>query len=235
MTLQQHHHFLASSAGAFTPVNPRTKRRVTLRPTVSIHEIDAHAMTKEEKSKLYYTKDDLVVTNLEIKAICALSKQLPQSPYNPCSTDDQDSNSNCVLAVEADGFLRGLEYHIYPQRFRNKLLARKALLKYQAHLSKKYPDITPEQKAKAMRTASEKLSAWSHVVAQETARLDSLRAYDGDYLIPLDDLPVVCVSPFPELTIKPKRKESFEEVRRVSSDDDDGDVLTRPFKKARAA
>jgi hypothetical protein len=94
----------------------------------------------------------------------------------------------------------------------------------------KYPDITPEQKAKAMRTASEKLTLWSHLVAQETARLDSLRAYDSDYLIPLDDLPVQ-FSPFPSITVK--RKESFEEVRRVTSDSKD--VPPRPFKKARAA
>lgn len=222
--------FHDQSSEAFTPTNS-TKKRVTLRPTVSVHEIEAQSMTKEEKSELYYTKDDLIMTNLEIKAICALSNQLPQTPYATCldEQDDNDIGSNCVLAVEeVDGFLRGLEFHIYPQRFRNKLIARRALLKYQTHLQAKYPDITPEHKAKAMRTASEKLSAWSHLVAQETARLDSLRAYDSDYLIPLDDLPVQFL-PFPTNTVK--RKGSFKEVRRVTSDD----VPPRPFKKARAA
>ena len=97
-------------------------------------------------------------------------------------------------------------------------------------MAEKYPDITHEQKAKAMATASEKLSAWSHVVAKETARLDSLRAYDGDYMIPLDNLPM-CVSPFPELTMKPKRKASFKEIRRVTDDDD----TLPPLKKAKAA
>lgn len=233
MTFQQQEHFHASSTdGAFTSLNNAQKRKkvVTMKPTVIIHDIDA-TVTQEEKSELYYTKDDLVMTNLEIKAICALSKHLPQTPYDDimlCSTNNQDSK--CWLAVEADGFLRGLEFHIYPLRFRNKLLARRALLKYQTHLAEKYPDITHEQKAKAMATASEKLSAWSHVVAKETARLDSLRAYDGDYMIPLDNLPM-CVSPFPELTMKPKRKASFKEIRRVT---DDNDTLP-PLKKAKAA
>jgi hypothetical protein len=227
MTFQQQEHFHASSTGAFTSLNNAKKRKkvVTMKPTVIIHDIDA-TVSQEEKSELYYTKDDLVMTNLEIKAICALSKHLPQTPYD----DTNNKDSKCWLAVEADGFLRGLEFHIYPLRFRNKLLARRALLKYQSHLAEKYPDITHEQKAKAMATASEKLSAWSHVVAKETARLDSLRAYDGDYMIPLDNLPM-CVSPFPELTIKPKRKASFKEIRRVT---DDNDTLP-PLKKAKAA
>ena len=234
MTFQHQSASHRPSPGAFTPVNS-TKKRVTLKPTVVVYEIDAQLMTKEKKSELYYTKDDLILTNLEVRAICALSNQLHQSATPPHTTyciDEQDNNnkSNCVLAVEeADGFLRGLEFHIYPQRYRNKLLARRALLKYQTHLQMKYPDITPEQKAKAMRTASEKLSAWSHLVAQETARLDSLRAYDGDYLIPLEDPPVQFSPSFPTVTVK--RKGSFKEVRRVTSDD----VPPRPFKKARAA
>jgi hypothetical protein len=232
MTFQHKSSYQPSTGEAFTPVKS-AKKRVTLKPIVSVHEIEAQSMTKEEKSELYYTKDDLIMTNLEIKAICALSNQLTQTPHTTCIDEQDDNNvsSNCVLAVEeADGFLRGLEFHVYPQRFRNKLLARRALLKYQTHLHLKYPDITPEQKAKAMRTASEKLTLWSHLVAQETARLDSLRAYDSDYLIPLDDLPVQ-FSPFPSITVK--RKESFEEVRRVTSDSKD--VPPRPFKKARAA
>ena len=222
----QHQSYQSSTRGAFTSVYS-TKKRVTLKPTVSVHEIDVPSMTKEEKSELYYTKDDLKMTNLEARAICSLSNQLPQTPHTRC-IDEQDKNdcSNCVLEVEADGFLRGLEFYIYPQRFLNKLIARRALLKYQTHLQKKYPNITPEEKAKAMKTASEKLSAWSQLVAQETARLDSLRAYDAEYLIPLDESPVqFSSSPTPSV-----KRGSFKEVRRVTSEEP-----PRPFKRARAA
>ena len=133
MTFQQQEHFHTSSTGEFTPLNDAQKRKkvVTMKPTVIIHDIDA-TVSQEEKSELYYTKDDLVMTNLEIKAICALSKHLPQTPYDDimCSTSKKDSK--CWLAVEADGFLRGLEFHIYPLRFRNKLLARRDEKKFYA-------------------------------------------------------------------------------------------------------
>mmetsp|Transcript_26359 Transcript_26359/g.39840 ORF Transcript_26359/g.39840 Transcript_26359/m.39840 type:complete len:302 (-) Transcript_26359:1596-2501(-) len=201
------------------------KKRVTLNPTVSVHEICAKPITKEEKSELYYTKDDYDMTILEVKAI-ALTHQLPQA-----SEEDTSERSNCMVAAEADGFLRGIELLIYPQRFQNKLVARRALIKYQTHLETNCNGVTPEQKAKAMRMAGEKLSAWSHKVARETARLDSIRAYDAEYLIPLDDQQVE-FTPFPELTFK--RKASFqEEVRRVTPEPEDP---PRPlFKKARAA
>merc|ERR1719478_875986 len=125
-------------------------------------------------------------------------------------TGEQDNNRS-NLAAEEDGFLRGIEMLIYPQRSKNKLIARKALMKYQTYLETKRTDFTIEQKAKAMRSASEKLSKWSHLVAQETARLDSLRAYDAEYLIPLDEQRVE-FSPSPELKL-------FK--------------MARPFKKAR--
>ena len=222
------------STTAFTKVNS-TKKRVTLNPTVSVLQSDANPITKEEKSELYYTKDDFVMISHEVKAICALSRQLTQTPHTTNCIGGQDntpsknsSRSNCALAVEADGLLRGLECRIHPQRFRNKLIARRALLKYQKQLQMKYTDFSTEQKAEAMRAASEKLSALSHLVAQETARLDSLRAYDADYLIPLDDSSPVQLSTFPNLTAK--RKGSSKEVRNVTPEE-----LPRPFKKARTA
>ena len=132
-----------------------------------------------------------------------------------------------MVAAEADGFLRGIELLIYPQRFQNKLVARRALIKYQTHLETNCNGITREQKAKAMRMASEKLSAWSQLVAQETARLDSLRAYDADYLIPLDDA-TVKFSSYPDVTFK--KRESGHEVKRVTPTSEDP---PRPFKKAR--
>ncbi len=161
---------------AFTPIkSSKSKKRVTFQKSVRVHEVEAQSMMKEEKAELYYTKDDLKMINLEVRAIFALSNQLPQTTHTTCCIDNQESNesSNCVLAIEADAFLRGLEFCIYPQRFYNKLVARRALLKYQSHLQTKYPNISLEEKAKAMKTASKKLSTWSKLVALETARLDS--------------------------------------------------------------
>jgi hypothetical protein len=132
-----------------------------------------------------------------------------------------------MVVAEADGFLRGIELLIYPQRFQNKLVARRALIKYQTHLETNCKDVTLEQKAKAMRMASEKLSAWSHLVAKETARLDSLRVYDADYLIPLDDA-TVKFSSYQDVTFT--KRESGHEVKRVTCTSEDP---PRPFKRAR--
>ena len=198
------------------------KNRVKMNPTVSVHEICAEPITKEEKSELYYTKDDYNMAVLKVKAI-ALTHQLPH-----VSEEDTSKRSNCMVAAEADGFLRGIELLIYPQRFQNKLVARRALIKYQSHLETNCNGITLEQKAKAMRMASEKLSAWSQLVAQETARLDSLRAYDANYLIPLNDAKVI-FSSYPDVTFT--KRESGHEVKRVTCTSEDP---PRPFKKARA-
>jgi hypothetical protein len=229
MTIEKQSILSYQPSTAFSKVKS-AKKRVTLNPKVSVLHLDAKPMTKVEKSDLYYTKDDLRMINHEVKAISALSKQLTQTqPHITCCIGEQDNNnncssSNCALAVEA----RGLEFRIHPQRFRNKLIARRALRKYQKKLQTKCTDFTPDEKAEAMRVVSEKLSALSHLVAQETARIDSLRAYDGDYLIPLDDPPSVQYSTFPNLTAK--RKESFGEVRSVTPEEP-----PRPFHKARTA
>eukprot|EP00985_Skeletonema_marinoi_P003567 scaffold1542_cov143-Skeletonema_marinoi.AAC.16 len=206
---------------AFVPVGS-AKKRVKMNPTVSVHEICAKPITKEEKSELYYTKDDYNMIILEVKAI-ALTHQLPH-----VSEEDTSKRSNCMVVAEADGFLRGIELLIYPQRFQNKLVARRALIKYQTHLETNCNGITLEQKAKAMRIASEKLSAWSQLVAQETARLDSVRAYDANYLIPLN-VATVKFSSYPDVPFT--KRESGHEVKRVTPTSEDP---PRPFKRARA-
>mmetsp|Transcript_24274 Transcript_24274/g.41431 ORF Transcript_24274/g.41431 Transcript_24274/m.41431 type:complete len:241 (-) Transcript_24274:55-777(-) len=207
-----------------------TNKRVRMNPTVLVHDIiGLKSLTKQKKSKLFYTKDDYNMTVLEIKAI-VLTNQPPETPNTTSCTGEEDNNSSnsSMLADEADDFLRGIELQMYPQRFQNKLVARKALLKYQTYLHEKRTKMTPEQKAEAMRKASEKLSTWSHLVAQETARLDSIRAYDRDYLIPLNGVPVQ-FSTYPDLTFQRKGSED-QQVPRVTSED-----RPYPFKKARAA
>ena len=233
-----HHQSLSS---AFTVDNSTTtKKRVTFKPTVTVHEVDTHYTTQEEKSNLYFTKHELKMINLEVRSICSsLSSKLKktihhQTPQTTLCLNDQASltqrsDCDCVIeAVESDDVLRGLEFFIFPKRFKNKVIARKALLKYQTHLKVKYPDITPEEKARAMRTASVKMTAWSYLVAQETARLDSLRAYEADYFIPLVE--PVPLSRVPTLALK-KKKGPFKEIRRVTFDY----VPPRSCKKAKAA
>ena len=207
---QQH----PSTVSFFTPAasvnSMKAKKRVQMHPMVLVQEFSVEPLTREEKAELYYSKDDIDNFMLESKDI-ASSHEFTQKMYKTGYTGEQD-NDRSNVAAEEDGSLRGIEMLIYPQRSQNKLIARRALIKYQTYLQTKRPDITTEQKANAMRTASEKLSKWSHLVAQETARLDAIRAYDAEYLIPLDDQRVE-FSPSPEHMFN----------------------KTRPFKKARTA
>jgi len=65
------------------------------------------------------------------------------------------------------------------------------------------------------------------LVAQETARLDSLRAYDADYLIPLKDDRVE-FSSYPDVTLERRGTVQFQESRIISKGS------PRPLKKVRA-
>jgi len=174
----------------------QSRKRLRFNPTVTVQPIDC-MMTEEEKSHAYYSKS-------ELKAI-SLCKEQPPHASSACGAHAM--TQDCVIGLEADPALRGLERYLCPVRVQNKVLARKTLKKYSERISAD-PRMTDEQKLRSLAAVSAKLSQWSKSVALETARLDSLRAYDGDYLIPIDG--PVDILPFPATT---KR-------RRVCSDED---------------
>eukprot|EP00579_Thalassiosira_antarctica_P018960 CAMPEP_0201952752 /NCGR_PEP_ID=MMETSP0904-20121228/1395_1 /ASSEMBLY_ACC=CAM_ASM_000553 /TAXON_ID=420261 /ORGANISM="Thalassiosira antarctica, Strain CCMP982" /LENGTH=219 /DNA_ID=CAMNT_0048496517 /DNA_START=188 /DNA_END=845 /DNA_ORIENTATION=+ len=177
---------------AFTTVK-QSRKRLRFQPTVKVQPIDCR-MTKEEKSRSYYSKNELEAFSLEVKAIHALSKNLPDAS-SACGA--HATSRDCMIGLEADPALRGLERYLCPTRVRNKVLAQKALFKYHKQLNAN-PNQTSEEKLQSLAAASAKLSQWSTMVAMETARLDSLRAYEGDYLISIND--PVDISPFPATT-----------------------------------
>ena len=179
---------------AFTTAK-QSKRRVSFKPTVTVQPIDCR-MAQEEKSRLYYSKEELNTFLLEVKAIHTLSKGLP----DPSSTSGAHATTrDCMLALEADPALRGLELYLCPIRVRNKVLAEKALLKYHKNLNANPNLLASEEKLQSMAATSAKLSHWSNLVAIETARLDSLRVYEGGYLIPINEPVDISLFPFPAI------------------------------------
>eukprot|EP00579_Thalassiosira_antarctica_P009072 CAMPEP_0201902436 /NCGR_PEP_ID=MMETSP0902-20130614/54954_1 /ASSEMBLY_ACC=CAM_ASM_000551 /TAXON_ID=420261 /ORGANISM="Thalassiosira antarctica, Strain CCMP982" /LENGTH=342 /DNA_ID=CAMNT_0048436437 /DNA_START=187 /DNA_END=1216 /DNA_ORIENTATION=- len=170
---------------------------------------------KEEKSRSYYSKNELKALSLEVKGILALSNNLPDAS-STCTCGAHATSRDCMIGLEADPDLRGLDRYLCPTRVRNKVLSQKDLLRYHKQLNVN-PNKTSEEKLQSLAAASAKLSQWSKLVAMETARLDSLRACEGDYLISTNDAPVD-ISPFPA-TIK---------RRRVTSDED-----SQPAKRVR--
>eukprot|EP00581_Thalassiosira_minuscula_P012591 CAMPEP_0183729942 /NCGR_PEP_ID=MMETSP0737-20130205/31581_1 /TAXON_ID=385413 /ORGANISM="Thalassiosira miniscula, Strain CCMP1093" /LENGTH=244 /DNA_ID=CAMNT_0025962271 /DNA_START=14 /DNA_END=748 /DNA_ORIENTATION=+ len=196
--------------------------RVHFKPTVTIHPID-NIMDKEEKGSLCYSKEELHASLLEDNAIDSFSKRAPRShllgdsAIHDLSKESSSCEADAVVqkcmldqeAEEANPALRGLELDLFPIRARNKKLAHRALLEYQKQLNSN-PNKTSEEKIQSMAAASAKLSNWSKLVAIETARLDSLRIYESEYLIPINDPVDVSLSLFPVVT---KR-------RRVTIDED---------------
>lgn len=181
----------------------KNKRRVTFQPMLIVQPVDCR-MSHEEKSNSYYSKDELDVFHREVKEIC--KRAMPSNDVPG------------MIGVE-DPVGRGLELKLCPVRARAKTLVRKALLKQQKKANAN-PNTTSEQKLLFVAKASAALGRWSRMVALETARLDALRAYEADYLIPIDS--PVDIPRFPFLATKPKR--------RVTVDEED----SRPAKRSRS-
>lgn len=192
--------FTALHGPTFSTVN-KPRKSVTFKRTTTVRTYSwrhGQGVTKEEKSRLYYSKEELNIFKLEAKAICTLSQELPMRSNSGTLFDEEPGG--LMIGMDArDGSvdsLRGLELTFYPKRMQNKLLAQKTLLKYQVFLNSKL-GMTEERRRLALAMASTKLNMWSSLVAAETARLDSLRAHDGDYLIPTEYAkPVTMIPPF---------------------------------------
>ena len=183
----------ASPNTAFTLIK-KTKKSVSFKPTVAVRKVHSIQHSKEEKSKLYYSKKELQMFNLEARAICILSQDLPEKTNSGTILEPSrrsiyglEGNDNDAAVSAATDSLRGLEIMMYPKRNKNKWIARRSLLKYQTIL-KSRPNMTTEQRHISLAAASAKLNAWSSAVAVETGRLDALRAYADDYVIPISTL-----------------------------------------------
>mmetsp|Transcript_21621 Transcript_21621/g.35142 ORF Transcript_21621/g.35142 Transcript_21621/m.35142 type:complete len:222 (+) Transcript_21621:91-756(+) len=164
------------------------RKMLRFKPTATVQTIDC-AMTEEERSRSYYSNNEMKMFSHKASAII-LSKELPDV-HSDCEayTTAQDS----LVRLEADPALRGLEKYMCPLRVRNKRLARKALLAYHKKLNA-VSNKSSEEKAQILAEASAKVNRWSKLAALETARLDSLQAYDADYFIPIDEQ--VYITPF---------------------------------------
>jgi hypothetical protein len=171
---------------------------VSFKPTCTVRiTYVCEDSTADDKSRLFYSRHELDMMKLEANALCILSRALPVAAASAGThlLDRRDSILMRTRAVATDT-PRGLELTMYPERKRIKLIALQSLLRYQVLLDTK-PNLCSEDRQFALAGASMRLTAWSTLVAMETARWDALRAYDSDgYQIPVVDEPVVISSPF---------------------------------------
>ncbi|KAL3815368.1 hypothetical protein ACHAXA_000755 [Cyclostephanos tholiformis] len=135
------------------------KKAVTFKPTCTVrilhprHEYD----DDDAKSRLYYSRREMHLMNLEANALCALSRRCTEDVVAVVGThlDRRDSviigeedgtsipssshssshmsSSTRDIAIETDT-PRGLEMALYPARYRMKRVAIRSFLRYQASL-----------------------------------------------------------------------------------------------------
>jgi hypothetical protein len=160
----------------------QSKRKVSFTPTVTVHPVGKLSDNEEDKSRLYYSRGELASITREVKAIIQLSK-LPQVAGS-VPNGIRSGIHNCIVDLQADFALRGLELYLYPARAMNKLLRMTAIMKYQ-HALNSDSSLSESERSRSLADMSTKLSRWSQEVAMETARLDSIRSYGDDYLIPI--------------------------------------------------
>ena len=160
-------------------------------------------MLEAKKTKQdYHSKEELKAFATEAKLVHVLSSS--------------DPNGACTLGLEAYPSLRGLELYLFlGTRVRNKVLAKQAFLRYQYNLNTN-TNKSAEEKIMCLSAASQKLSNWSRLVAQETARIDSLRVYDGDYLIPIET-DSIDIEPFPAFPPSKRRRVTLEDKTDVDT------------------
>lgn len=198
-----------------TTAQRNNKKRVTMQSFVSVHPIDqlSSQMTRDEKSCLYYSAEDLNGFNLEVKAIRETSTSSTPSSSKPFITAQQCLNVHSTL--------RGLELHVCTERVRNKHIANRAVMKYQNQFAST-PSMTSHQRALCLAGVSAKISKWSSLVALETARLDTLDAYGEDDKFLMRNVNIMIpveITPFPAFK------------RRVTVDSSDDEDRCKPRNK----
>lgn len=196
-------HIITAAAALLSSIQtqqpPIKKRRVTFKPTITVQPVSNLSKDLEQKSRLYYTKEEFEQEKMSIRRIAKDAMVAP-------------SSSHCL----SDPTLRGMEMYLCKPRVQNKHLARKAFLQYQHNINANTA-MSNEEKQLRIAAASSKLSQWSRLVAMETARQDSYAAYSKDYLIPIDNNSVE-IPPFPSLLSDSKRRRGS---RRVTVEEDD--------------
>lgn len=201
-------HIITAAAALLSSINvdkqqqpPIKKRRVSFKPTITVQPVSNLSKDPEQKTRLFYTKEEFEEEKTNIRRIAKDAMVLP-------------SSSHCL----SDPILRGMEMYLCRPRVQNKHLARKAFLQYQHNINAN-TSMSSEEKQLRIAAASSKLSQWSRLVAIETARQDSYAAFGKDYLIPIDNNSIE-IPPFPSLlsaTDSKRRRES----RRVTVEEDD--------------
>ena len=162
-----------------TPEERLPRKKVSFNPAIEVRRtmLSSPAM-KRNDSRLYYSKSELASITLEARRVV-----------------DSRGQRDHIVGLEDEDCLRGLESLTSPSRKVKRVLATKGILKYHRIISER-DDIPPERKQLLLAAASSRISERARLVSLETARMDSLRVFGADYIIPVDLVPVETASKF---------------------------------------
>ena len=162
---------------AFRDVHPKRRRsskNISFNERVRVQLIQGKAsgMTKEEKSRVCYTKEDMVGFQQECKDICkhAVEKARTLSRSNPVMPHANSLSS----ILQSDANLRGFEAQICPLRKSNKLMVHQAFHSYQKQLKALESTLSQQEREMLLASAYSSLSQCSKSMALLIAQKDSM-------------------------------------------------------------
>ena len=163
-------------------------KQVSFKPSVRVQPIreKSSTMTPEEKSRAYYSQNDMKRFQAEggklCKSVALRAKKL--SKINPALSTEQHFSS----LIESDTRLRGLEAHACPTRTNNRSMVNKAVLAYNRQLMKS--SLSRREREAALAEVYSSLSSFSQVLAVMTANTDMAQVYEEDSKSTTSESPV---------------------------------------------
>lgn len=170
-TAVQHSSFRTTHPKAFT-------KKVGFDETVRVRPISQKSskMSTNEKSQLYYSKDDMKMFQAEGKEVCkeAAKRARSLSVSDPSLSTKEHFSS----MLESDSRLRGFECHVCPVRKGNRAKVNEAVLACQKELDGFAAVLSPQQKQDVLANAYSSLTSCSQMLAYLVAKGDEIQAHE---------------------------------------------------------
>jgi hypothetical protein len=131
-------------------------------------------MSIEDKSKIYYSKEDMVRFQFEGREACkaAAKRAITISASDPTLS----AYEHFSHMIESDPTLRGLECLACPTRVTNRSMVNKAVLSYQKKLDALKPPLSPWEKEMDLSQVYTSINSCSKMLGILTAKTDMAEA-----------------------------------------------------------
>lgn len=159
-----------------SPKKVRFSRNVSARPILKM----SSEMQTVEKSRVYYSRDDIQRIHDECRELCRGTIRRVQSLHaiNPALSLEQ----HFIKLIESDGRLRGFEVRLSSIRKESRSMINKAVVDLYLEL-KHMPTLCPRQKEIVLAQTYARLSCSSQMQAILTGGMDRLQSCQQDHAV----------------------------------------------------